>query len=161
MHDAVAELSAKLHRVGKLIGFIAAHGADQREGHNETQHECHRAALRRLVQVQLGEVRGYADLLQSPPAFVHHAGRNQDESGDQERGRHHVSQNADVWRGLAAEQVDRHQEHDVGSGDNRQRQSDQADWVLNEILGNGRMIAQRSAPLRVLSHERFPSFASP
>ncbi len=141
VHDGMAQLAAEIHRIGELVGLVAADGAHQREDHHEAEHKGDGAALRRVVEVEPGEMRRRTYSAQPPPPLDHHPDGDQDESQNQESRRHHVGENADVGRGLAGKQVNENQQNDVGEGDAGQRQADQADGISNEILRNWRMIA--------------------
>jgi hypothetical protein len=76
-----------------------------------------------------------------PPPLDHHPDGDQNEPENQESGRHHVGEDADVGRRLAGQEVNENQQNDVGDRDAGQRQADQADGIANEILRNWRMIA--------------------
>ena len=99
MHDGVTQLSAELHRVRELIRLVAAHRAHQRKDHYEAEDKRQRAALGRIVQIELWEVMWGAQLAQTTSPLDHHANWNQDQTQHQKSRRHHVREDADVRDG--------------------------------------------------------------
>src|SRR5271157_5005470 len=120
MHYGVAQLATKIHRVGEFVGLVAANGAYQREDHHETEQKGDGTALGGIVEIQSREMRRGTYSAKPAPPLDHHS---------------------DGGRRVTGEEVNDNKQNDVGKGNTGQRQTDQADWISNEILRNRRMIA--------------------
>ena len=73
-HHGVAQLATKSHRLGKLVGFVAARDADHDEHHQERHERNHRAALRRIIEIDARIEGGRRHVL---PPLHQHAGQHQ------------------------------------------------------------------------------------
>ncbi len=90
--------------------------------------------MRGIVEIKLRKMGRHTYNVKAAAALHHHSDRNQNEPENQEARRHHIGENADIGRWMAGENVNQNQKDNVGEGDGGQRQTDQADRILNELL---------------------------
>src|SRR4029077_12674450 len=120
-HDRVAKLSTELNRIGELIRLVAADNAKSDEGDEEGKHEGKGTPLAGIVEID-AQVADLAFGLQSAfAAVIPRPEGHQRQSGDQEGGRDHVSQDPDVWARVIGSKIDEKQEEEVAEGDHRKR----------------------------------------
>ena len=138
-HDAVTGFAAKLHRLRKFEGVITAHGREKEEKHGAGKEGAHDAPVARARKVNLhGGREGGA--FRAPVPRAQDTDQGQNHPANQESGRHHPGQDADVRVGKVRHRI-QHEQHEE-----REQAADHHDQP-----GQTHPVSQQGRPVR-----RFP-----
>src|SRR5258707_8732922 len=97
----MAQLSAKLHGIGKLVRAITADHAHQDENDEKAEKECKGAPLRGIAKINAPIAHGFSRRLRPVLAtVVPDPGYYHDQSKNEKSWRNHVSEDADIRTGL-------------------------------------------------------------
>jgi hypothetical protein len=114
----VADLATEGGRIGKLISPVASHAAeDEKEGQKPDEQEKGPAVTGR-IQVNSWQGGRFAGD-PPPPFFYKHPNRNDQKAEDQNSGKDHIGENAEIRPCTDPEEIGQNEEEDAGEANQR------------------------------------------